>query len=388
MTSIAVGNRFRCALGITVLGTIFVLCAGRAMAATNCTFTTSGSTQRLNADCTTDATIFIPNGFTLDGAGHTITAVDPPGDHWKGAVVRSNGPRANVRRLTISASALQDVCDVGPGAFGEDRLRGIAFYGASGSISNNRIVGLNQGAGSTCNEGTAILVENAPFDGTHPNTRRVTVEENEIVDAQTYGIAAQGDVDVTVKDNNVDLSSAVGAISQYGISVSAGAAGRVQENAVGAGYQDGNVSFPTGILIYETSGAFVGGNRISRVQEGIFVLSYCIRIPSANRNNIVGNWLSGVFEGVVLVARSYGGPGSASLCDAHVDRNLVSLNTIKAEPQVTPLTGVFYGRQVLSGSFNPVADRNVVTLNYIVGYQNPLFDAGSTNTIVFANVIK
>ena len=32
----------------------------------------------LNGDCTTDATILVPNGFTLDGAGNTITAVDPP----------------------------------------------------------------------------------------------------------------------------------------------------------------------------------------------------------------------------------------------------------------------------------------------------------------------
>jgi len=28
----------------------------------------------------TDATILVPNGFTLDGANHTITAMDPAGD--------------------------------------------------------------------------------------------------------------------------------------------------------------------------------------------------------------------------------------------------------------------------------------------------------------------
>jgi len=35
---------------------------------TTCTFTTVGSTATLDGDCTTDATILVPNGVTLDGA--------------------------------------------------------------------------------------------------------------------------------------------------------------------------------------------------------------------------------------------------------------------------------------------------------------------------------
>jgi hypothetical protein len=39
--------------------------------------------MRLDANCTTDETLFIPDGFTLDGRGHTITAVDrPAGLSW------------------------------------------------------------------------------------------------------------------------------------------------------------------------------------------------------------------------------------------------------------------------------------------------------------------
>ena len=44
-----------------------------ALATTTCTFTTVGTTMTLDADCTTDATILIPNSFTLNGAGNTIT---------------------------------------------------------------------------------------------------------------------------------------------------------------------------------------------------------------------------------------------------------------------------------------------------------------------------
>lgn len=53
-------------------------------AATTCVFTASGTTWTLNADCTTDTSIIIPNGFTIDGAGHTITAVDPVSGHFVG----------------------------------------------------------------------------------------------------------------------------------------------------------------------------------------------------------------------------------------------------------------------------------------------------------------
>lgn len=60
---------------------------GNAQAATNCTFTNSGTVMRLNGSCTTDGTLLVPNGFTLDGRGFTITAVDPPGGGFLGAIV-------------------------------------------------------------------------------------------------------------------------------------------------------------------------------------------------------------------------------------------------------------------------------------------------------------
>jgi len=65
-----------------------------------CTFTTVGSTMTLDGDCTTDATILVPNGFTLDGAGYTITAEDPSGSHFLGAVVKNEGPFAVVKNLS------------------------------------------------------------------------------------------------------------------------------------------------------------------------------------------------------------------------------------------------------------------------------------------------
>lgn len=159
-------------------------------AATNCTLTTVGSTMTLDGDCTSDATIFIPDSMTLDGDGHTITAVDPPGGHFLGAVVRNAGSTAHVTNLTVTTSGLANVCDAAG-----NRLRGILFESASGTITNNTVHNVNQGA-SGCQEGNGIEVRNPPFDGTHPSTKTVTITGNVVTKYQKTGIVANGDVEV------------------------------------------------------------------------------------------------------------------------------------------------------------------------------------------------
>ncbi len=42
-----------------------------------CQTRTAGTTIRLTADCATEVTLTVPDRFTLDGAGHVITAHDP-----------------------------------------------------------------------------------------------------------------------------------------------------------------------------------------------------------------------------------------------------------------------------------------------------------------------
>jgi hypothetical protein len=52
--------------------------AATSLAGTTCLVADNGTNrQTLLADCTTDHTLFIPNGYTFDGAGHTITARRP-----------------------------------------------------------------------------------------------------------------------------------------------------------------------------------------------------------------------------------------------------------------------------------------------------------------------
>ena len=139
-----------------------------------CVFVTHGNRYKLKNNCITTETILIPDGMTLDGQWHTITAKDPDGGHFLGAVVMNDGDQASVKNLKISADNLAAACDAG-----DDRLRGILFDGASGIIEDNKILALNQGpAGSGCQEGNAIEARNAPFDGTHPGTKNVKIRDN------------------------------------------------------------------------------------------------------------------------------------------------------------------------------------------------------------------
>lgn len=234
------------------LGAALVLAGTIAVpttATTTCTFTTVGATMTLDGNCTTDGTILVPNGFTLDGGGYTITAVDPAGGHFLGAVVKNGGTSAHVRNLTVTASGLANVCDGGA-----DRLRGIMFDGAAGSITNNIVTNVNQGP-SGCQEGNAIEVRNPPFDTTGTDLA-VTVSGNVANGYIKNGITANGSVAAVITNNIVTGSGPVGVplAAQNGIQIGFGATAIVQGNTV-----SGNDYTPTsfvacGLLLFEADG--------------------------------------------------------------------------------------------------------------------------------------
>ena len=222
----------------------------------DCLFSTTGSTIRLLNDCTTDQTILVPNGTTLDGNSHSITAVDSVGGHFLGAVVANAGTTANVTNLTVTASKLTDACDGG-----EARLRGILFDGASGSITNNTVVGINQGQ-SGCQEGNAIEVRNEPFDGTHPGIKSVTVSGNTISDYQKTGIVANGNVAATITNNTVTGSGKIDYIAQNGIQVGFGATATVKGNTSSGNWYTPASDVACGILFFEAGGVKASNNTL------------------------------------------------------------------------------------------------------------------------------
>lgn len=213
------------------------------------------TTIRLTDDCTTDHTLLIPDGWTLDGDSHTITAVDPAGGHFLGAVVRNGGISAHVRDVTITASGLANVCDGGA-----DRLRGILFEGASGTIIDNIVTNVNQGP-SGCQEGNAIEVRNEPFDTTGTDLA-VTIDGNVANGYIKNGITANGSVAAVIANNVVTGSGPVGVplAAQNGIQIGFGATAIVRGNTVSGNDYTPNSYVACGLLLYQADGVRASAN--------------------------------------------------------------------------------------------------------------------------------
>jgi hypothetical protein len=245
-----------------------LMAAGGAAAATTCEFDESGDTMTLEADCVTDATIAVPDGWTLDGNSHTITAQDPEGGHFTGAVVANEGDEAYVTDLGVTAAGLTNACDEGA-----DRLRGIMFEGASGAITKSEVVGINQGP-SGCQEGNAIEVRNEPFDGSGTDPVTVAVDHNSVDDYQKGGIIANGNVDVQVTHNMVGDSATQENLAANSIQLGFGALGTVEHNQIEGNQWLGASNYAaTAVLLYAPrEGAMVSKNNIGGNSDvGIFV---------------------------------------------------------------------------------------------------------------------
>jgi hypothetical protein len=261
----------------------------------------------LLADCTTDHTIVVPQnagGSVFNGNGHSITGVDPTGGHFLGAVVQAQAGSAliTVKNLTVTVSNLVDLCDGG-----NDRLRGILFDAVGGTITNNTVTDIEQGANgeSGCQEGNAIEARNAPFTGGGVN-KNVTISGNEVTDYQKTGIVANGSVAATIKNNTVTGDGPISYIAQNGIQVGYGAKATVSGNTVsGNAYTGTERDSSAGILV-------VGGD--------CFGLAYTVGLSITKNtltNNDVGVWL-------------YNATGTYPNCVATTIKtnNTVKLNTI------------------------------------------------------------
>jgi hypothetical protein len=277
-----------------------------AEAASTCTFTTQHLRMMLDADCTTDESIIIPDGFILDGNGHTISAVDPPSGGFTSGVIKNGGAVAHVRNVVVTSAGLAVACH--PSAPVDLRLRGILFDGAAGSIKGATVTNVRQLA-SGCQEGNAIEVRNAPFDETHPNTLKVTIEENLVDKYMKGGIICNGDLDCRIRRNFVGSSGNQQELAANAVQIAFGAKGTVRDNFINGNQWLGPSDFvATAILAFCPDGATIRDNVIAGNSDvGIYAIGGTACQPGnkgvkATRNKILdvgvdgphGDW--GVFD--------------------------------------------------------------------------------------------
>ncbi|HEX4745933.1 MAG TPA: right-handed parallel beta-helix repeat-containing protein [Gaiellaceae bacterium] len=229
-----------------------------------CSTSTSGTTITLLADCTVTSSFVIPDGFTLDGDGNALIAQDPgagPGQQFRGAVVKNGGSTAHVTDLEVTANGLADVCDGGA-----DRLRGILFDGARGSITNVNVHGVRQGL-SGCQEGNAIEARNV--DALVGNQLVVTISGSLASDYQKNGITANGNVAATITGNTVTGDGAVNYIAQNGIQVGFGATALVKGNGVtGNNYAPAD-TVACGLLFFQATGVKQQSNTFAANEKNL-----------------------------------------------------------------------------------------------------------------------
>ncbi|AGC41504.1 hypothetical protein MYSTI_00145 [Myxococcus stipitatus DSM 14675] len=208
-----------------------------------CEATLGASAVSLTNDCTTEQSLWIPDGYTLDGARHVLTAVDPRGGRFLGAVLRNRGATAHVRDVTVTARGLSEqVCDDVT-----TRLRGVLFDGASGSIVDSRVLDLSQLDGEgACQEGVGIEVRNAL---TATSETHVEVRGNLVARYQKAGIVGSGRVKLSVEDNRVEGGGPVPFIARNGIQFSNGATGQATKNRVEGNAYSGGGTTAAGILV-------------------------------------------------------------------------------------------------------------------------------------------
>jgi hypothetical protein len=181
-----------------VIAVSFIILVTIAHAKTTCVFQTNNVTKTMTlvADCTTDTTIQLPAGFTLNGAKHLITAVDPAGGNFNGAVVANEvvDSTINVKNLVIDMPNLA----TGNCVF----VQGISFNQASGAITGNTILHVGQ-SGYCPNTGTGISVGAPLFS----SPQVVAISGNKVLLASANALFVSGPFDAAVTENEFSINN-------------------------------------------------------------------------------------------------------------------------------------------------------------------------------------
>ena len=227
--------------GLVVLGAVGAAGSSDPSVESACSGTLSGSAFTLTADCDTTVPLTIPDGVTLNGAGHTITAHDITGTpgSFNGAVLSNAGTSMNVEDLTIMGTGFTQTQP--PGSCGRATLNGIWFNGAGGSVTNVTVTGITES--SNCQVGRAIVA-----NGTVGQT--LTITDTTVSDYNKDGMHAYG-MTMNVSDSTIGSPASLkGVTGQNGLVYQDGATGTASGSTInGSGYGNAN-NANTAVLLF------------------------------------------------------------------------------------------------------------------------------------------
>src|SRR5262249_50652265 len=146
------------------------------------------------ADCATATTLQVPDGWTVDGDGHTVVATEANGSTFSGAVIQNAGTSMHVRDLTVTTTS--DWANSSKNSNGN--LAGVRFKNADGSLDDVTVTGISHGNG--VQEGNAVDIDN--YGGT--THRVVTAHDVTVSKYQKTGVRVNGNVEVNLSGADID----------------------------------------------------------------------------------------------------------------------------------------------------------------------------------------
>ena len=195
----------------------------------------AGTLYRLTKNVSTYTTVSLPNNATLNGAGHTITAVEDanhpvfPGPVVSAAVgTDTAAAHVDIKNLHITAQGF-DGKDKNSGG----KLSGIYMFRAGGTLTNVSVAGVWHDSG--VQEGDAISVRNKvsedPSDGAVNVPRaRVALKDVHVGAFQKTGIRLDGNVSFAIENTTVGASALQHnpPLAPNGVTIMRGASGTVR----------------------------------------------------------------------------------------------------------------------------------------------------------------
>ena len=228
-----------------------------------CAVTQDMATKTLTmlSDCSTPVTVTVPDGWTLDGAGHSLIGTETASSSFQGAILANAGTSMDIRNLTVHTTPAWD--DAGKNSGGD--LDGITFLAASGSVTNTTIDGISHGNG--VQEGKAILVDNRSHT-LDPNFHAfVTLDHVIVTDYQKAGVDFRGDVNGRLTNSVVGQSASPSGLrtdkvtAANSVVVAYGANAVVSGNTITGNDWDGNTDWnATALLGYQAGNLTVSNN--------------------------------------------------------------------------------------------------------------------------------
>ncbi len=239
-------------------------------------------TYTLSQDCSTYETINVDDGWTVDGAGYTITAKEDathqnfPGPIMLSATGDDTAPATmNVKDLHITTQF--------SGTSSGGQLAGIKFMRAGGTVSDVSINGVTHGDG--VQEGNALYIRNRADDGSaNVPEATVNVDNVSITRYQKTGVIFDGNVDFTMTNSTVGSSTdeagnPIPGMAANSVQISRSAHGTLSGNTIALNDYNpaqppGDGSDATAILNYDAGTVNISQNQITGTNGDVAIDSY------------------------------------------------------------------------------------------------------------------